>query len=172
MLNNNNNNNNTTTNTTLIATFRAGEKKLIETQTQRRIGSIADYDPLKHELKTENGNGHNNNILSKQYTYLKNIQQQNGNGNSHSNGNGNGHSNGNGIKVKNSINQFIDINDNYIKQQQIQDFINDIKTTVYKAIYDYDAKEDDEISFRDGDKFINCEQIDIGWMIGNLFFFT
>ncbi len=44
--------------------------------------------------------------------------------------------------------------------------MNDIKTTVYKAIYDYDAKEDDEISFRDGDKFINCEQIDIGWMIG------
>lgn len=43
-----------------------------------------------------------------------------------------------------------------------------VQTTVFKAIYDYDAKEDDEISFRDGDKFINCEQIDVGWMIGKL----
>ena len=42
----------------------------------------------------------------------------------------------------------------------------EIKTSVYKAVYDYDAKEDDEISFRDGDRFINCEQIDVGWMIG------
>ena len=41
-----------------------------------------------------------------------------------------------------------------------------VQTSVFKAIYDYDAKEEDEISFRDGDKFINCEQIDVGWMIG------
>lgn len=52
------------------------------------------------------------------------------------------------------------------QQQQQHVYQSDIKTSVYKAIYDYDAKEDDEISFRDGDKFINCEQIDVGWMIG------
>ena len=42
----------------------------------------------------------------------------------------------------------------------------EIKTSVYKAIYDYDGNEEDELSFRDGDKFINCELIDVGWMIG------
>ena len=55
----------------------------------------------------------------------------------------------------------------YIHSTQTNNInLNDIKTSVYKAIYDYDAKEDDEISFRDGDKFTNCEQIDVGWMIG------
>lgn len=197
----NNNNNNTNNlnnihtnhpNTTLIATFRAGEKK-VESQTKRQIGSIADYDPLNLENRNENGNGnsngtHNNNILNKQYSYVKQQQQQSTNGNGASNGHTNNGVNNspNGNKVYNNgkngttSNQYYEngTNDNNNnnslynnKQQQLQqqlqyDFMNDIKTTVYKAIYDYDAKEDDEISFRDGDKFINCEQIDIGWMIG------
>ncbi len=55
------------------------------------------------------------------------------------------------------------------KQQQysnVNNISSQVLTSVFRAIYDYDAKEDDEISFRDGDKFINCEQIDVGWMIG------
>jgi len=37
---------------------------------------------------------------------------------------------------------------------------------VYKAIYDYQAQDDDEIGFEEGDLIINCEPIDEGWMQG------
>lgn len=37
---------------------------------------------------------------------------------------------------------------------------------VYKAIYDYQAQDDDEIGFFEGDLIINCEPIDEGWMQG------
>lgn len=36
----------------------------------------------------------------------------------------------------------------------------------YRAMYDYDAQDNDEISFRDGDLIINCTPIDEGWMTG------
>merc|ERR1719245_376366 len=38
----------------------------------------------------------------------------------------------------------------------------------YQAIYDYDAQDDDEVSFRDGDLIINCVKIDDGWMCGTI----
>jgi hypothetical protein len=57
-----------------------------------------------------------------------------------------------------------DTNSNY--QQGYSQHYQPIQTSVFRAIYDYDAKEDDEISFRDGDRFTNCEHIDVGWMIG------
>jgi len=37
---------------------------------------------------------------------------------------------------------------------------------VYKAIYDYQAQDGDEIGFFEGDLIINCEPIDEGWMQG------
>ena len=62
------------------------------------------------------------------------------------------------------LKEIVNINHDSINEQEPS--YDDIQTSVYRAIYDYDAKEDDEISFRDGDKFINCELIDVGWMIG------
>ncbi|ESO86812.1 hypothetical protein LOTGIDRAFT_128533 [Lottia gigantea] len=38
----------------------------------------------------------------------------------------------------------------------------------YRAIYDYTAADDDEVSFREGDVVINCEIIDAGWMTGTI----
>merc|ERR1719273_2952942 len=38
----------------------------------------------------------------------------------------------------------------------------------FQAIYDYDAQDDDEVSFRDGDLIINCMKIDDGWMCGTV----
>ncbi|XP_053324164.1 nebulette isoform X3 [Spea bombifrons] len=38
----------------------------------------------------------------------------------------------------------------------------------YRAIYDYSAQEDDEVSFRDGDYIVNVQQIDKGWMYGTV----
>lgn len=39
---------------------------------------------------------------------------------------------------------------------------------VYRAMYDYDAQDDDEVSFIDGDYIINVRSIDGGWMTGEV----
>ncbi|KAF2983577.1 hypothetical protein EK904_005770, partial [Melospiza melodia maxima] len=33
----------------------------------------------------------------------------------------------------------------------------------YRAMYDYSAQDEDEVSFRDGDYIINVQPIDDGW---------
>jgi len=37
---------------------------------------------------------------------------------------------------------------------------------VYRAMYDYDAQDDDEVSFIEGDIILNCQAVDEGWVIG------
>uniref|UniRef100_A0A0V0G6K6 Putative nebulin repeat protein n=1 Tax=Triatoma dimidiata TaxID=72491 RepID=A0A0V0G6K6_TRIDM len=37
---------------------------------------------------------------------------------------------------------------------------------VYRAMYDYDAQDGDEVSFVDGDLIVNCTAVDAGWMTG------
>lgn len=39
---------------------------------------------------------------------------------------------------------------------------------VYRAMYDYEAQDDDEVSFQDGDLIINVSSIDSGWMTGEV----
>jgi hypothetical protein len=144
---------------------------IVNKTVQRQVGSIADYDPLNFE---------NQNFINRQMpaTYSTGnlsqhqrqqvIQQQKSNS----------YNSTSSIPAHFS-NQFASNQQHYKSVNQTarddysDDFMNsmarlnsDIKTSVYKAIYDYDGKDDDELSFRDGDKFINCEQIDVGWMIG------
>lgn len=38
----------------------------------------------------------------------------------------------------------------------------------YRAIYDYSAADDDEVSFMDGDVIVDVQQIDEGWMFGRV----
>lgn len=38
----------------------------------------------------------------------------------------------------------------------------------YRAVYDYTAADDDEVSFMDGDEIEEVEQIDEGWMYGRV----
>lgn len=38
----------------------------------------------------------------------------------------------------------------------------------YRAVYDYSAADEDEVSFQDGDTIINVQQIDDGWMYGTV----
>ncbi|KAM9296419.1 LIM and SH3 domain protein 1 [Gastrophryne carolinensis] len=38
----------------------------------------------------------------------------------------------------------------------------------YRAVYDYTAADDDEVSFQDGDTIVNVQQIDDGWMYGTV----
>jgi len=39
---------------------------------------------------------------------------------------------------------------------------------VYQAMYDYEAQDDDEVGFQDGDYIDNIETIDEGWMFGTV----
>ncbi|RZF31932.1 hypothetical protein LSTR_LSTR011529 [Laodelphax striatellus] len=39
---------------------------------------------------------------------------------------------------------------------------------VYRAMYDYEAQDRDEVSFVDGDLIVNCTPIDEGWMTGTV----
>lgn len=38
----------------------------------------------------------------------------------------------------------------------------------FRAVYDYSAADEDEVSFQDGDTIINVQQIDDGWMYGTV----
>lgn len=38
----------------------------------------------------------------------------------------------------------------------------------YRAIYDYAAADEDEVSFADGDVIVDVQQIDEGWMFGRV----
>ncbi|KAH9490407.1 LIM and SH3 domain protein 1 [Bulinus truncatus] len=42
------------------------------------------------------------------------------------------------------------------------------KQVIYRALYDYNAADNDEVSFMDGDHIINVEVVDAGWMIGTV----
>lgn len=38
----------------------------------------------------------------------------------------------------------------------------------YRALYDYAAADEDEVSFADGDLIVDVQQIDEGWMFGRV----
>lgn len=38
----------------------------------------------------------------------------------------------------------------------------------YRAVYDYTAADEDEVSFLDGDVIMDVQQIDEGWMYGRV----
>jgi len=42
------------------------------------------------------------------------------------------------------------------------------KGKVSKAVYDYAAADDDEVSFAEDDIIIHCDPIDDGWMMGTV----
>lgn len=43
-----------------------------------------------------------------------------------------------------------------------------LQQRTYRAMYDYSAQDEDEVSFRDGDYIINVQPIDDGWMYGTV----
>lgn len=36
------------------------------------------------------------------------------------------------------------------------------------ALYDYEAQDEDEVGFNEGDQIVDCELVDAGWMIGTV----
>lgn len=43
-----------------------------------------------------------------------------------------------------------------------------VQGAIFQAMYDYDAQDDDEVSFVENDLVINCDPIDEGWMFGTI----
>uniref|UniRef100_A0A8W7PXD9 SH3 domain-containing protein n=1 Tax=Anopheles coluzzii TaxID=1518534 RepID=A0A8W7PXD9_ANOCL len=41
-------------------------------------------------------------------------------------------------------------------------------TRVYRALYDYEAQDSDEVGFSEGDLIIEVNSIDAGWMTGRV----
>lgn len=41
-------------------------------------------------------------------------------------------------------------------------------SSVYLAVYEYEAQDSDEVSFSEGDRIIETEMIDDGWMYGRV----
>lgn len=56
----------------------------------------------------------------------------------------------------------------------IANFITNINTLnfklqrVYRALYDYEAQDSDEVSFREGDVIFEVDTIEAGWMTGKV----
>ena len=46
-------------------------------------------------------------------------------------------------------------------------FLHSLQKTV-RAIYDYTAADNDEVSFKDSDVIVNVQSIDEGWMYGTV----
>ncbi|XP_048515075.1 LIM and SH3 domain protein Lasp isoform X2 [Athalia rosae] len=57
-------------------------------------------------------------------------------------------------------------NNNHVPQNQPPPSGTANSGRVYRAMYDYEAQDSDEVSFCDGDLIINCTAIDEGWMTG------
>ncbi|WAR06194.1 LASP1-like protein [Mya arenaria] len=69
-----------------------------------------------------------------------------------------------------SISDYDPMNDGSITGQQSQpkSKLLDSNLMVCIAMYDYDAADADEVSFREGDVLIFCQPIDAGWMEGTV----
>lgn len=38
----------------------------------------------------------------------------------------------------------------------------------FVALYDYEAQDEDEVGFNEGDQIVDCESVDEGWMIATV----
>lgn len=111
-------------------------------QQQRRIGSVNDMDPL---------NGYFGSIAEQQQRqYLEQQQQQH-------------------HQQRLAQQQQQQLQQQQQQQQQIQQQAKSVsKVRVYRALYDYEAQDYDEVSFSEGDLIFEVNSIDGGWMTGRI----
>jgi hypothetical protein len=116
----------------------------------RKIGSIADYDPLNHNYGSIATAGYRNEQQFHSY-YVASAQQQQPQLQHQQQFVAQQHQPGLGLAAS---------------QPQVQQ----MRTTPYnfRAIYDYTAMDTDEVGFMDGDVIVNCVPIDEGWMTGTV----
>ncbi|KAK0098125.1 hypothetical protein PV326_010993 [Microctonus aethiopoides] len=113
--------------TTVIYT---SDKGAVTNPPARRIGSVADIDPLNEYYGSLTPATTNNNNVPQQTQLHHHHQQQ------------------------------------QQQQQQTAPPQTSNSLRVYRALYDYEAQDADEVSFCDGDLIVNCTAIDEGWMTG------
>lgn len=122
--------------TTVIYT---SDKGAVTNPPTRKIGSVADIDPVNeyYGSLTPSMNNNNNNNNNSSYNNSNNINNNN---------------------INNHLSQH---------QQPLPPPPPPANTLrVYRALYDYEAQDVDEVSFSDGDLIVNCTAIDEGWMTG------
>ena len=124
-------------------TYKAGEKQADVQQVPKKIGSIADYDPLANDNDFRNNKFSTNSYKQTEFNTTTTTATDKP-----------------GLDLDKLVKNKTEEEDN------LKNTVNECKTTIYKAIYDHDANEDDEISFRDGDRFLECQIVDVGWMVG------
>jgi len=110
---------------------------------QRQVGSIADYDPLNGNWGTV-GSGRSAEKI------------------------GNSIASSNAKQASHQFNPVPQTNGG--SPARIGSAQNSNRTTgfVVKALYDYEAKDTDEVSFQEGDVIVNCQMVDEGWMTGTV----
>lgn len=116
-------------------------------QQQRRIGSVNDIDPL---------NGYYGSVAQDAYMQQQQqlyqqqqqqLQQQ---------------------QLQQQQLQQQQLQQQQLQQQQQQRQKSVSKVRVYRALYDYEAQDSDEVSFAEGDLIFEVNSIDAGWMTGRV----
>ncbi len=138
------------------------EQEISKSSNQFKVGSIVDFDPFNYEHDCETNTRQMRHIYQQPQLKIASYNLTSLN-NNFANQFTSNHEHYKAATGSDSVRSDL-YNDDYMGR--IARLNADIKISVFKAIYDYDGKEEDELSFRDGDKFFNCEQIDVGWMIG------
>jgi len=113
----------------------------------RKIGSIADYDPLNGNW----GSINSGNAAEKIEAVLNN-------------------SNGDSRAKRTSGNKSSKDNLTSVSPTPPKDAHRPGKDTGFavRALYDYTAADKDEVSFVEGDVIVNCQKVDEGWMTGTV----
>uniref|UniRef100_A0A0K0F5Q1 LIM and SH3 domain protein 1 (inferred by orthology to a human protein) n=1 Tax=Strongyloides venezuelensis TaxID=75913 RepID=A0A0K0F5Q1_STRVS len=118
----------------------------------RQVGSIADYDPLNGNWGSATNN--NNNYKKQNGESIKNLTnalQQT--------------SLASPTKVSNRSDSGVVSPTNTVSTPRFNS-----KQTGFtvKALYDYTAADNDEVSFLENDIIVNCQKVDDGWMTGTV----
>ncbi|KAK8737859.1 hypothetical protein OTU49_004280, partial [Cherax quadricarinatus] len=132
------------TSQTLIYSSQTGP---VQQQPTRRVGSIADYDPVNEQYGSiSQGNANPAGGGYRQETTYQ-VQRTNLYGDQQSSP--------------------AQMNSNPSAHHKVTAPPTQLGRC-YRAMYDYEAADTDEVSFRDGDLIINCTAIDEGWMTGTI----
>lgn len=130
-----------------------------EVNQARQVGSIADYDPINGNWGSTNNNNNNNNNIK------TNFKKQNGKTIENLTDALRQTSVTSPTKVTNRVDSGIASPTNTVSTPRFNS-----KQTGFtvKALYDYTAADNDEVSFVENDIIVNCQKVDDGWMTGTV----
>ncbi|XP_037043225.1 LIM and SH3 domain protein Lasp isoform X2 [Bradysia coprophila] len=119
----------------------SSDRGMVSNSQNRRIGSINDIDPANGIYGSIDQNNYPNN-----YQQQQQLQQQ---------------------QTRQSQ-QYAAHHQPQQQQQQQPPPSHKSKLRAFRAIYDYEAQDSDEVSFSEGDIIFEVESIDAGWMTGKV----